>query len=245
MTDNSVKSKTALLTNVVLFTQLMDRLNRRTDKLPGIGVFYGFSGLGKSESAVYGANKHQAYYVEMGESWTRKKLLDEILKQLSRQMNGTIADKVDEVVRLLSRDNKPLIIDEADFAFNKGFHEIIREIHDKSHTPIILLGEERLPERISQFERFDNRVLEWVPAQPCNESDTQKLKEIYAPDVDIAPDLMTEIMEKNEGLARRMAVNFSMVQEISYNEGLEGFDLKSWKAAGHTLNTGKAPARRK
>lgn len=244
MTETKIKSKTVMLTNVVLFAELMERLNKRTDKLPGIGVFYGFSGLGKTESAIYGANKHQAYYVQMGESWTRKKFVEAILLQLGRVVRGSVADKVDEIIRLLSMDNKPLIIDEADYAFNKGFHEIIREIYDQTHTPIILLGEEILPQKISRHERFDNRVLEWVPAQPCNLEDAKKLASLYAEDVEIKDDLLAEIINRSKGVARRIAVNLSLVQETSYSDAVTGYSLREWKDAGHQLYAGKAPARR-
>lgn len=244
MTDIKIKSKTALLSNVALFAQLMERLNSRTDKLPGIGVFYGFSGLGKTESAIYSANKFQAYYVQMGDSWTKKKFVEAILLQLGKVGRGSVADKVDEIVRLLSMDNKPLIIDEADYAFNKGFHEIIREIYDQTYTPIILLGEEILPQKISRHERFDNRVLEWVPAQPCNLEDVRKMADIYAPDVKVGEDLLDALMHEVKGIARRVAVNLSKIQELSYNEGVDGYSLKDWKVADHKFDTGQAPARR-
>lgn len=244
MTETLTKSKTATLTNVVLFTELMERLNGRTDKLPGIGVFYGFSGLGKTESAIYAANKYQAYYVRMGDSWTRKKFVEAILLQLGRLVRGSVADKVDEIIRLLAMDNKPLIIDEADYAFNKSFHEIIREIYDQTNTPIILIGEEILPQKISRHERFDNRVLEWVPAQTCSLDDAKKLADIYADDVQISDDLLAEIVKSSKGVVRRVAVNLSHIQATSYSDAVDGYSLKEWKGAGHSFYTGQAPARR-
>ncbi len=228
MTDIKIKSKTALLGNVVSFLSLMDRLMSRPDKLPGIGVFHGYSGLGKTESAIYGANKHQAYYVRLGDSWTKKKFCDAILMQLSEYKTGSIADKVDKITEVLRMESRPLLIDEADYAFSKNYFEIIREIYDESQTPIILLGEERLPQKIQQHERFHNRIMEWAQAQPCNFEDARKLADIYAGDVRIEDDLLEVVLKKTSGTARRVAVMTNYIQEQSYADGVDGYSLKSW-----------------
>ncbi len=238
MTEKNIKSNTAMLTNVALFNGLMDYLMNRDAKLPGIGVFCGFSGLGKTESAIYAANKYRAYYIRMGETWSRSKLIDSILKELGVQIKGTIATKMDKIIELLFMDNRPLIIDEADYAFSKGMHEIIREIHDETNTPIILIGEELLPTKIKQYERFDNRILDWVYAQVCSFEDARKLADLYVEDIEIADDLLELIVKQSKGVARRIVVNFSKVREEALNEGIVSFNSKTW--GERKLYTGEA-----
>jgi hypothetical protein len=88
--------------------QLIEQLQGRAFHLPGLGVFYGPSGYGKTCSAGYGANKAQAYYVEVGASWGASTLVDAIYhEQTGHRIKGTIAVKVAEVIRLLADDNRP------------------------------------------------------------------------------------------------------------------------------------------
>jgi hypothetical protein len=47
----------APLRNVGLFGELVDKVQRRAQHLPGLACFYGHSGYGKTRSAVLAANR--------------------------------------------------------------------------------------------------------------------------------------------------------------------------------------------
>ena len=181
--NTGVGGTIAPLRNVNLFREQVERLMNRPPHLPGMGAFYGYSGLGKTFSATYGANMFRAFYVECGESWTKKKFCQRVLQELGMQPQGTIADMVDQIIEALSMAQRPLIIDEFDFAVARKMVELVREIHDKSAAPIILIGEELLPRKLEPFERFHNRVLEWVLAQPADRDDVNQLASLYCPEV--------------------------------------------------------------
>lgn len=76
--NNSV----APLRNVVALVELITRVNQRGPGLPGLGVFYGWSGYGKTTAAVYAANRFRAFQVEVKSVWTKKKLCTEILRDM-------------------------------------------------------------------------------------------------------------------------------------------------------------------
>lgn len=238
-----VNETTAPLTNVRLCYELMDRVVRREAHLPGMAVFYGHSGWGKTVAAILGAQKFKAHYVEVGDSWTKKTFLQKVLHAVGKPTRGTIADLVDAVIFELGVEQTPLIIDEFDFVVDKKYLETVREIHDKSGAPIILIGEELLPSKIAaQSERFHNRVLDWVAAQPANERDTAHLAKLYCRDVTIAPDLLDAIHTRCEGRIRRICVNLDKVVEVSRLNGLDTVSLADW--GDRKFFTGVAPARR-
>jgi DNA transposition AAA+ family ATPase len=232
----------APLRNVALFRDLLQRLAERPRHLPGMGLFYGFSGYGKTFSAIYGANKERAFYIEMGESWTKKKFCQALLTELGVPAKGTVPDLVEQIQERLSMTRRPLIIDEADHVVRRGFVETIREIHDKTHAPIVLLGEELMPQRLTQVERVHNRLLDAVPAQPADVSDGTALAQLYAPGVTIAGDLMAEIVKQSDGRARRVCINIEHVRQWARMEGRDTVALADWGDRG--FHTGQAPARR-
>jgi DNA transposition AAA+ family ATPase len=236
-------SKYAPLGNVTLFAELLEKVINRPRDLPGIGVFYGWAGLGKTKSATYGANRYEASYLEVGESWGKGAFCKKLLTELAQPDKGTIADMVDRIIVTLMTTDRPLIIDEFDHVIRKGYIETVREIHDKSGVPIVLIGEEMLPHRIKQFERFDSRVLAQVAAQKCNSSDGYMLAKIYAPNVEIAPDMMDTVIAQTKGITRRIATNLYMISGTAKVEGWQTVDRATW--GNRPLYTNAVPTRRK
>jgi DNA transposition AAA+ family ATPase len=233
----------APLRNVGLFSELVDKVQSRAQHLPGLACFYGHSGYGKTRSAVLAANRSRAWYIEMGETWTRSSLCDAILHELSETPYGSVASKVQTIIyRLGEMPDRPLIIDEADFIIRRGMVDMIREIHDKSQAPIILIGEEMLPAKLQKFERAHNRVLDWVAAHPCDLKDTRMLAALYAPGIGFADDLLEALLSASGGRIRRICVNIERVRERAVATGAETMSLESWGTA--PFFTGEPPKRR-
>jgi DNA transposition AAA+ family ATPase len=234
----------APLKNVSLFSSLMHRVVNRAAHLPGMATFHGYSGYGKTFAATFAANKFGARYIEMGESWTKKKLCASILTELGVQSQArTISDQMDQIIEALAIDGVPLIIDEADYLGTKGLINLIREIHDKSGAPILLIGEEGLPGALSRWERVHNRMLDWVPAQPSSLDDARHLARLYCPKITVKDDLLTQITEAASGRARRICVSLERVREVAVTQGLDSVGSKEW--GDRQLFRGQPPARRK
>ena len=70
------------LRNVMACAKVMEHLVNRAPNLPGMGVFAGPSGYGKSCAASYCANKFNAYYIECRSYFTKKSLLLSILDEM-------------------------------------------------------------------------------------------------------------------------------------------------------------------
>lgn len=240
----SLTGTTAILTNVTLFSELVNKVMTRKPHLPGIGVFHGFSGYGKTFAATFAAHKTRAFYLEVGESWTKAKFVRQLLVELGADPRGTVADMVERAIQALAMTpGRPLIIDEADWIVKRGYIETVRELHDKSGTPVVIIGEELLPARIAAVsERTHNRVLDWVPAQPADVADAEALADLYCPGLAIAPDLLERIVAKSGGRVRRICVNLNKVQEFAEVEGMDAVSLAQW--GERPLFAGQAPARR-
>ena len=223
----------APLKNVAAFSQLIAKVVDRKPGLPGLACFHGASGLGKTKSAIFGANRHRAAYVECGQLTTARSLLISILKELGvARPKGTATDMVEQAVEIMAIDrDRPLIVDEAHHIANKRFVDVVRELHDKSLAPVILIGEETLPKHLEGHERVHNRMLDWVPAIPCDEEDFALLVKSICPQISVAADLGHAIIDKTRGNTRRIVVNLAKVEEIADREGLELVDLAAFGGA--------------
>lgn len=214
------QSSFAPLRNVTLFLELVERQIARPAGMERLGVFFGPSGYGKTKSAVYASNKYHAYYVECGSSWTPKTLADNILHELGAPVQrGNVAEKVQEIIGLLYDDTRPLIIDEADHLVKKSIIDIVREIHDKTVTPVILIGEEQLPRKLGEFERAHNRVNSFVAAEPADEDDARALVKVYCPKLAVSDDVIAEIVYETRGTTRRIVNNLHALNEFAAQTG--------------------------
>lgn len=232
----------APLSNVTICMAAVRRAQQRQGHLPGMITFYGPSGWGKSTAAAYVANKTRAYYVQCMSSMTKKTFLQTVLREMEDSDTGTITEMTYRVAEQLVISQRPLLIDEMDHLADKKAVEVVRDIYEASSAAIILIGEERLPQKLRKWERFHGRMLDWVPAQPSNLDDARHLQRLYLRDLDIGSDLLERITDLAKGSARRIVVNLARVEEYAHTEGLKSVCLEEW--GDRPLFTGEAPRRK-
>ncbi|MDX8389180.1 MAG: ATP-binding protein [Mariprofundaceae bacterium] len=232
----------APLVNVSLCMQGLQQAIDRPMHLPGMIVMHGPSGYGKSFAAAFVANKLRAYHVECRSSWTKKALLMAILKAMGIPPEKTIYEMADQIAEQLVLSQLPLIIDEMDHIVEKKSVEIIRDIYETSGAAILLIGEERLPQKLKKWERFHGRILNWVPAQPAGIKDTKCLAKIYCRDVAVSDDLLNRITEIARGSVRRVCVNLENIRHEAESLGRSEINLATW--GSRPLFSGEAAGRR-
>lgn len=240
--SNGVKGGQIPLKNVASFMAMTMKLIDREPHLDNFAVCYGPSGYGKTQSAIFAQNKTRAVVVEIFDSWTRKTFAQSLLLELGIEARGSVSDMMEQAKAALGDDpRRPLIIDEADKVVDKGWTELVREIGMVARCPIILVGEERLPQKLAAFERLHNRVIEWMPAEPCDAEDAALLAAAVCPQVAVAPDLLEEIRRQSDGRARRIVTNLAQVGELARNRGLQVVDRAAWGKTPFFTSTPPAP----
>jgi len=232
----------APLVNVSLCSEALQKAMDRPRHLPGMVCFYGPSGFGKSFAASYSANRHQAYYIECKSTWSRKAVLQEVLKEMGVATPRTIYAMTDAICEQLALSGRPLIIDEMDHLVEKSAVEVIRDLYEGSKAAILLIGEEMLPKKLEKWERFHGRILDWVPAQPADIDDATHLARLYCREVTVERDLIAAVHKASSGSVRRICVNLERIQEEALSQGLEVIGLSDW--GNRHFYTGQAPARR-
>lgn len=231
----------ALLRNVGLFGEAMDAAMHRHLHLPGLVVFHGPSGYGKTFSATFAANAHRAYYVEARSAWTKRALCLGILREIGIEPAQRVYEMVSQIAEHLATAGRPLILDEADHILQAGAIEIVRDIHEASGAVIALIGEERLPAKLRAVERVHNRVIQWVGAVPCDTQDAALLARLYVPGIAVADDLMDQVVRASDGGARRICINLQDIAEDAKRRPADVLDAAWW--GGRALMTGRVEPR--
>lgn len=232
----------APLMNVSLCVTTLKKAMDRPGHLPGIVTFTGPSGFGKSTAAAITANETDAVYVQAKSTWTRKAAHLAILREMGVTPAKTLYGMAEQVAEQLVLSRQPLIVDECDYLLKNGTIEMIRDIYEASNAAIMLIGEEMLPTRLRQWERFHGRILTFAQAEPASLDDARALRALYVDGVEIADDLLARVHREAKGSVRRICVNLEYVREEAEANGLTEIDLAFW--GNKPLFTGDAPARR-
>ena len=125
-------SNVAPISNVALCLGSLRRIMDRPQYLPGISVFYGPSGYGKSTAASVAVIRNNACCVQVRSLWTKKNVFEAICKGLGLRPGRTLGEMLDQIAEELALSGRPLIIDEADYLVTKGNVELIRLVEGKS-----------------------------------------------------------------------------------------------------------------
>lgn len=208
----------AKLANVGLALTAMNQIKAATPQMPRIAVLSGPPGLGKSQAAMHMAHplSHNAAFVQLRMFDTTKTVAQLILTELDIRWksNWATAQMFDAICERLVQQQRPLVIDEVDHIAEKSCIDFIRAIHDQCATPIFLIGEERLQQKLlTKHERFHDRVLTWVKAIPCDADDAEQLARHYAPGLSWEPKAIEALVASTAGVARRITTEIERIKE--------------------------------
>jgi len=234
----------ARIGNIAQCQTALERAISRSANLPGLVCFYGPSGWGKSLSSNYLCNTQRGYYVQVKSIWSKKVFLSKILGEMGIKPAHTTGEMLDQVCDQLSASGRPLVIDEMDHLVDKNAVELVRDIYEGSQAPILIIGEEQLPQKLKKFERFHGRVLAFVPALPVTLADAHELAQVYAQGVQCGEDLLAHLVHESHGSVRRVCVNLDQAREEAAAHGANAIDLTWCQKHSVKFYTGEAPKRR-
>lgn len=222
----------ALISNVAAMLHLVEE----TMTFGTMGVFSAWYGNGKTRSSGFAGRRNSAVVVEMGESWTRKNLLQAIAHELGikgLRKTANAADYVRAITDTMMDDERPLIIDEAGLLFKHRMIYLAKEIFDKSQMPVILVGPQNLPQKLRDAEDVADRVGCFVHGEPPCLEDVGHFAEIYAHGVAISPELQRDIFTSSDeiGSYRPIEGQLRAIKAHAQKLGLTEMDRDDWDCA--------------
>lgn len=226
----------APISNIARLSAAGAALKGRAVGMPGIGLLWGPSGYGKTTAAAWWRTQVDAVYVRALRTWTAGGMLHAILRELRAEAPARISAQVERVVDLLARTGRPLLLDEADYVVDKGaLVDTLRDIHDLSEAPIILIGMEHIKRRVELREQMAGRVSQWVEFRGADLSDAKLLATTLA-EVAIDDELIQKLHDAAAGSVRRVVVGLSQIERRAKTRALKKIGLADWGKAAFTLH---------
>jgi DNA transposition AAA+ family ATPase len=220
-----IQGDLAPLRNVAALLEMVDQLQHRTVTLPGIGVFFGQHGAGKTSATTLAANEYDAYIIQAKSTWTRQHMADVLLEELGmKAVRGTLPRKVDAISQALALADRPLIIDDAQYLMKSGMLDVARDIYEGCFSPLIFVGEPVFEANLTKWPNIYDRVLVSTETVPCNAMDASHLARIYCAGIEVAPDALATLVDLTGGSARKLSVNFERIREAARRRGQREVD---------------------
>lgn len=175
--------------NVKKFVALMEEVKQLPANIPKIVLVFGEYGLGKSETIKWWTFKNDCIYVRANQGMSSRWLLSEIAEELGEEAFWHIQDTFNLVEQKLKQNPKPLIIDEVDYLVTNNVIEILRDLHDRTMCPMILVGMINIDKKLSRYPHLKDRIYKAFKFEPYNKQD---IKQILSE--------LSEIQITNDGL---------------------------------------------
>ena len=204
-----------------------------------LGLIHGETGLGKTTATAWFAIQHDAYYVRSMAAWrTPSALLRAVCRELEIPPKRYIGDMLDTITNTLSRENRPLFIDEADYLVRfPDMRDTIMDLQDMSTVPIILVGMKDIKSEIKKSEKFDNRFLIDVEFKPLDQGDARLLTDQLC-EVNVSDDLLADLFKYAKGNTRRITTGLYRIEQVAAVLRVTSIDLATFKAAEGTYFLG-------
>lgn len=230
-----MKHKTLPVKNVNRLKAAGDALISRSLGMPGLGIVWGPTGYGKTTAVAWFVAQCHGVYVRALRLWSPKGMLAAIARELDIDVRGmNNGEVVDALIRRLAETGRPLFIDEADYIIeSRRLLDTLRDIHDMSTCPVILIGMHGIEKRIKGNEQFTGRIAQWVPFQGIDHEDARLLADGLC-EVGVSDDLLEALHQAaspangSGAEIRRMVVGLAHIEGHARRRGLQAMTLADW-----------------
>lgn len=144
--------------NVKRFVALMDELQKLPSNIPKLALVYGDHGLGKSQTIQWWADKNDSVYVRANQGMTSRWLLSEITEELGEEPFWHTQETFTLIENNLRQNPKMIIVDEIDYLMEKNTVETLRDLHDKTSCPIVLVGMGAADKKLARYPHLCDRI---------------------------------------------------------------------------------------
>ena len=209
--------------NVKQFISMVGNLQNRAEGVPGMALVYGEPGLGKTQTINWWALKNDAILVRCTQLMSARWLLTEILDEMGEIASSRISDCFNLIIKNLITNPQILIIDEIDYlTIDTKIVETLRDIHDKTNIPIILVGMTNAKSRLKRYKHLYDRLSEIVKFEPFSKQD---IAEIIKELSEVAfTDCALRYVNSNINRFRQLVKIINKAEAIAKANGLTSID---------------------
>lgn len=222
-----MKKAIANVKNIRLLYAAGQALLHRDPGVPGIGLLWGLTGAGKTTAAAWYANQVNALYVRACATWTPASMLGAFMRELDAEPMQRCSDMLEHIVQLLALENRPVFVDEADYLMKKNLAETLRDVHDLSEAPLILIGMADFRRKVVHREQLAGRIAQWVEFRPADLDDARTLVDAVC-EVDVGDELLERLHKATGGSMRDMTVGLSRIESVAKRMNQKKVTARDW-----------------
>lgn len=232
-----MRYKTIPVKNIARLKDAGDALISRAHGMPGMGLIWGPTGYGKTTAVTWFVNQCHGVYVRAMELWAPSCMLSALAGEIDIDIKGLNNGKmVEAIVKGLVETGRPIFIDEADYVVeSKRLINTLRDIHDLSTVPVILVGMHGIEKNIKKNEQFTGRISQWVNFEGIDHNDCRLLADGLT-EVKIENDLLQKLFkaatpktkDTRGAEVRRLVVGLGRIERCARASGLSAIGLNEW-----------------
>ncbi|EGU44693.1 prophage MuSo1, DNA transposition protein, putative [Vibrio ichthyoenteri ATCC 700023] len=227
-----MKYTIAYTENVAQANILLTKLLTRSPAVPGIGLMDGRPGLGKTFATLKLLNNiDNGIYLRAVRLETASTFLERLLKELSiRECPRSKMAKFERAVDALAVEPRVIFLDEADYYMDQPeLLEMIRDIHDLTNTPIILVGMDKIARKVAGLPQLDSRISARYEFQPATIDDLQiMVRDLFEDGIKVADDLLRRVLIETKGNYRFTAIALETIERKAQVDDVQKIDSTHW-----------------
>ena len=202
-----------------------------------IVLLHGATGTGKSTAIVHLLNATNGIYVEASPTWTLSSMYRAIVGAIGLEPRGRNADLEDVIVTEMARKTRPLLIDEIDYLLLPGASttlrmlEAIRSIHDKAKMPVVMVGMDKIEEKIRLRKQLERRIFQWVQFTDLDREDVSVVAATLCKDLPIEEKWLDALFAATKGRISYVAHNLKKARNRARGNQWKEVTLAGWGGA--------------
>ena len=213
--------------NVKQFVSLMDELQKLPPNIPKMALVYGEHGLGKSQTIQWWADKNDSVYVRATQGMTSRWLLSEIAEELGEEAFYHSQETFTLIENNLRLNNKVIIVDEVDYLIDKSIIETLRDLHDKTGCPVVLVGMGAVDKKLARYPHLMDRIYKKLKFEKFNSDD---IKEILTELTDLKfKDDAIEYLATRTNQFRQLVKLINRIEKLMKTNQIEELDEYTMK----------------
>ena len=213
--------------NVKQFVSLMDELQKLPHNIPKMALVYGEHGLGKSQTIQWWADKNDSVYVRATQGMTSRWLLSEIAEELGEEAFYHSQETFALIENNLKQNNKVIIVDEVDYLIDKSIIETLRDLHDKTGCPVVLVGMGAVDKKLARYPHLMDRIYKKLKFEKFNSDD---IKEILTELTDLKfKDDAIEYLTTRTNQFRQLVKLINRIEKLMKTNQIEELDEYTMK----------------
>lgn len=208
--------------NVKRFTALMENLKKIPPNIPKLALVCGEHGLGKTQTIMWWVNKNDAVYVRANQGMTPRWLLSEIAEELGETPFWHTQETFILIENHLKQNPKTIIVDEVDYLIEKSTIETLRDLHDRTGCPVVLVGMGSADKKLARYKHLTDRLYVTMRFEHFNAEDVKEIVEQLS-EVEFTDDAIAHLASKTNQF-RQIVKLLNKIEKLSETNNIKLLD---------------------